>query len=92
MDFSRGELEFMEEENIKKASDSITLSTPVDFYYNSIDVSNRSRMNVPFRITNDDLTSQFVSEAEKNGLYGLKGHRMVGGLRASIYNAMNIEV
>ena len=48
-------------------------------------------MNVPFRITNDDLTNKFVMEAEKNGLYGLKGHRMVGGLRASIYNAMNID-
>ena len=88
---ARGGLEFMEEENIKKASDLYNFIDSSNFYYNSIEVSNRSRMNVSFRITNDDLTSQFVSEAEKNGLYGLKGHRMVGGLRASIYNAMDKE-
>ena len=88
---ARGGLEFMEEENVKKASKLYDFIDSSNFYYNSIDISNRSRMNVPFRITNDDLSGQFVSEAEENGLYGLKGHRMVGGLRASIYNAMNIE-
>ena len=88
---ARGGLEFMEKENVKKASKLYDFIDSSNFYYNSIDISNRSRMNVPFRITNDDLSGQFVSEAEENGLYGLKGHRMVGGLRASIYNAMNIE-
>ena len=88
---ARGGLEFMEKENVKKASKLYNFIDSSNFYYNSIDISNRSRMNVPFRITNDDLSGQFVSEAEENGLYGLKGHRMVGGLRASIYNAMNIE-
>jgi len=48
-------------------------------------------MNVPFRINNEDLTSKFLIEAEKNGLYQLKGHRLVGGLRASIYNAMPFD-
>jgi len=48
-------------------------------------------MNVPFRIKNDALTMKFVSEAEAEGLYQLKGHRLVGGLRASIYNAMPFE-
>jgi len=48
-------------------------------------------MNIPFRILNDDLTMKFVAEAEEEGLYQLKGHRLVGGLRASIYNAMPIE-
>ena len=48
-------------------------------------------MNVPFRIRDESLTMIFVEEAEKNGLYQLKGHRLVGGLRASIYNAMPIE-
>jgi len=48
-------------------------------------------MNVPFRIKDDSLTMTFVAEAEKKGLYQLKGHRLVGGLRASIYNAMPIE-
>ena len=62
-----------------------------NFYYNDIDPINRSRMNIPFRIINDDLTMKFVEEAENAGLYQLKGHRLVGGLRASIYNAMPIE-
>jgi phosphoserine aminotransferase len=48
-------------------------------------------MNVPFRIQDDSLTMTFVEEAENRGLYQLKGHRIVGGLRASIYNAMPIE-
>jgi phosphoserine aminotransferase len=48
-------------------------------------------MNVPFRILDDSLTMTFVGEAENRGLYQLKGHRIVGGLRASIYNAMPIE-
>ena len=87
----RGGLEFIEKNNTKKASDLYNFIDSSNFYYNSIDVGNRSRMNVSFRITNEDLTGQFVNEAEENGLYGLKGHRMVGGLRASIYNAMNID-
>lgn len=62
-----------------------------EFYYNDVDIENRSRMNVPFRIRDESLTMIFVEEAEKNGLYQLKGHRLVGGLRASIYNAMPIE-
>ena len=48
-------------------------------------------MNVPFRIRDESLTMVFVEEAEKSGLYQLKGHRLVGGLRASIYNAMPVE-
>ena len=48
-------------------------------------------MNVAFNIHNDELISEFLLGAEKNGLFGLKGHRIVGGLRASIYNAMPFE-
>jgi len=48
-------------------------------------------MNVPFRTRDDSLTMVFVEEAEKRGLYQLKGHRLVGGLRASIYNAMPLD-
>ena len=44
-----------------------------------------------FNIYNDELTSKFLVGAEKNGLFGLKGHRVIGGLRASIYNAMPFE-
>ena len=62
-----------------------------NFYTNSIESSSRSRMNVPFNIFDESLTDSFLSEANNNGLYELKGHRSVGGFRASIYNAMPIE-
>ena len=48
-------------------------------------------MNVPFTIPNRDLDAKFIEEAKKNGLDTLKGHRSVGGMRASIYNAMPLE-
>ena len=51
----------------------------------------RSKMNVPFRLPTEDLEKQFVKESEAHGMVGLKGHRSVGGLRASIYNACPVE-
>ena len=48
-------------------------------------------MNVPFVIGDDELEKKFIAEAEANGFVNLKGHRTVGGMRASIYNAMPIE-
>jgi phosphoserine aminotransferase len=54
-------------------------------------VQNRSRMNVPFRLRDESLNDVFLKEAALKGLLQLKGHRMVGGMRASIYNAMPIE-
>ncbi|RMH54839.1 MAG: 3-phosphoserine/phosphohydroxythreonine transaminase, partial [Candidatus Hydrogenedentota bacterium] len=63
----------------------------LDFYYCPVEKESRSRMNVVFRITGDDeeLEKRFVTEAKAAGLCGLKGHRSVGGLRASIYNAVS---
>ena len=61
------------------------------FYSNNVDSVNRSIMNVPFLLANDDLDKTFLSEAEDNELINLKGHRSVGGMRASIYNAMPLE-
>jgi phosphoserine aminotransferase len=51
----------------------------------------RSRMNVPFTLKDDSLDGKFLQEAEARGLSQLKGHRSVGGMRASIYNAMPME-
>ena len=48
-------------------------------------------MNVPFWLKDENLNAEFLKQAEENGLTALKGHRMVGGMRASIYNAMPIE-
>ena len=61
------------------------------FYTNSVNKKDRSLMNVPFVSPNADLDAKFVKEAAENGLVSLKGHRLVGGMRASIYNAMPIE-
>lgn len=58
------------------------------FYQGHAERDSRSLMNITFRIANNDLESVFIAEATKAGLVGLKGHRSVGGLRASIYNAM----
>ncbi len=57
-------------------------------YANPVAVPNRSKMNVPFTATNPDLEKAFLAEAKAAGLVELKGHRSVGGIRASIYNAM----
>ena len=76
------------EEKAKLLYDFIDNSS---FYNNKVAVKDRSIMNVPFITPNEELDAKFVSEATKNGLVSLKGHRLAGGMRASIYNAMPIE-
>ena len=61
------------------------------FYTNSVEKKYRSIMNVPFVTPSAELDAQFVKEAAANGLVSLKGHRLVGGMRASIYNAMPVD-
>src|SRR5690554_2733794 len=58
------------------------------FYRNTIHGRNRSKMNIPFQLADESLNAQFLKEAEAEGLIMLKGHRFVGGMRASMYNAM----
>ena len=62
-----------------------------DFYNNPVVPKFRSIMNVPFTTPSPELDAAFVAEASKNGLVSIKGHRLVGGMRASIYNAMPVE-
>ncbi|MGY8814738.1 MAG: 3-phosphoserine/phosphohydroxythreonine transaminase [Gammaproteobacteria bacterium] len=62
-----------------------------DMYSNPIKVNFRSRMNVPFILSDSELDKIFLSEAKEHGLIELKGHRSVGGMRASIYNGMPME-
>ena len=76
------------EEKAKLLYDFIDNSS---FYKNSVNKKDRSLMNVPFVSPNAELDAKFVKEAAENGLVSLKGHRLVGGMRASIYNAMPIE-
>ena len=65
------------------------------FYYCPVDIEYRSRMNVPFRIGgadgNENLEKEFLKGAEAKGMVQLKGHRSVGGIRASLYNAITVE-
>lgn len=61
------------------------------FYANPVAKNNRSKMNVPFTLANSDLDKQFLAESEAAGLLYLAGHRSVGGMRASIYNAVTLE-
>jgi phosphoserine aminotransferase len=61
------------------------------FFQCPVEVASRSVMNVVFRLPSEALEDKFVSEAKKNGMVGLKGHRSVGGIRVSLYNAVGIE-
>jgi phosphoserine aminotransferase len=60
-------------------------------YVNRVQVASRSRMNVPFFLRDESLNPAFLSGAQERGLQQLKGHKSVGGMRASIYNAMPLE-
>ena len=62
-----------------------------DFYRCPVEKESRSTMNVVFTLPTPELESEFVAEAQKRGMVGLKGHRSVGGIRASIYNAVSLE-
>lgn len=61
------------------------------FYRNEVAPAVRSRMNIPFFLPDETLTARFVAESRQAGLLGLKGHKAVGGIRASLYNAMPVE-
>ena len=87
----RGGLGGIEQVNIHKAGILYEYLDSQDFYSNPVAKEDRSRMNVPFRLRDDGLDARFLAEAEARGLSQLKGHRSVGGMRASIYNAMPVE-
>ncbi len=82
-----GGLEAMHEHNKAKAGLLYDTMDASDFWKPHATVDSRSLMNVTWRIANTDLEGKFIAEAAEAGLMGLKGHRSVGGLRASIYNA-----
>jgi phosphoserine aminotransferase len=86
-----GGLAKMEEINIAKAKILYDYLDQTEFYHSPVAREDRSRMNVQFRLRNDKLDTDFLKQAEGRGLSQLKGHRAIGGMRASIYNAMPIE-
>ena len=86
-----GGLDFFREQNHRKASSLYAYIDNSSFYTNPVSVENRSIMNIPFILADSNLDTKFLEEAEQEGLLNLKGHRSVGGMRASIYNAMPEE-
>jgi phosphoserine aminotransferase len=86
-----GGLDSMATLNREKADLLYSLIDGSTFYRATARADSRSLMNVTFRLPNEDLEQQFVQQALENGLGGLKGHRSVGGCRASIYNATPME-
>ncbi len=86
-----GGLEAMARINESKAGLLYGLLESGDFYRPTADPDSRSRMNVTFHLPNEELEKDFVAQAQKAGLGGLKGHRSVGGCRASIYNSTTLE-
>ncbi|MDO9303255.1 MAG: 3-phosphoserine/phosphohydroxythreonine transaminase, partial [Anaerolineales bacterium] len=68
-----------------------TIDQSGGFYRGHAKPDARSLMNIPFRLPSEELEDTFAKEAKKNNLIGLKGHRSVGGMRASVYNAVTVE-
>ena len=86
-----GGLECMAERNRQKAELLYGVIDNSNFYHNPIEPAYRSWMNIPFTLADPALDGSFLGEAEELGLLNLKGHRSVGGMRASLYNAMPLE-
>lgn len=88
---SLGGVEEIGKINNRKAKKLYQFIDDSNFYENNINKENRSIMNIPFLLRNDDLDTKFLSESKSAGLLALKGHRSVGGMRASIYNGLPEE-
>ncbi len=87
----QGGLEAMAQRNARKAGKLYAEIDRTGFYRGHAQKDSRSRMNVTFRLPSEELEKKFAKEATAAGLDGLKGHRSVGGMRASIYNAFPEE-
>ena len=88
---ANGGLAAAEQRNIAKADLLYQAIDGSDFYSNPVEPADRSRMNVPFTLADAGLDAEFLAGAGERGMVQLKGHRSVGGMRASIYNAMPID-
>lgn len=84
----QGGLEAMGRSNERKASKLYHAIDQSDFYHNPVQPDCRSWMNIPFTLARPELDNEFLAQSKQAGLVALKGHRSVGGMRASIYNAM----
>jgi phosphoserine aminotransferase len=87
----QGGLVSIEKTNIAKAKLLYDFLDASRLFHNPVAKEDRSRMNVPFTLKDAALDAEFLKGAEKKGMVQLKGHRSVGGMRASIYNAMPLD-
>jgi phosphoserine aminotransferase len=88
---AKGGLQGIAKINSEKATLLYDIIDDSGFYRGTAEKDSRSIMNITFTLSSEDLEKQFISEATENDLIGLKGHRSVGGMRASIYNAVTLE-
>jgi phosphoserine aminotransferase len=88
---AQGGVEAIEQKNVAKAKLLYDYLDQTHFYMSPVRKEDRSRMNVPFKLKDEALDDAFLKGAKDHGMVQLKGHRAVGGMRASIYNAMPIE-
>jgi phosphoserine aminotransferase len=88
---AQGGLAGIETKNIAKAQLLYDYLDRTTFFTNPVRKNDRSRMNVPFRLRDENLDEIFLKGAAERSMVQLKGHRAVGGMRASIYNAMPVE-
>ena len=86
-----GGVQELERRNIAKSDMLYDYIDSSDFYKCQVAKSDRSRVNCVFNLNNEELNQEFLAEAKKRNLLGLKGHKVLGGMRASLYNAMPIE-
>jgi phosphoserine aminotransferase len=86
---AQGGLEAVGAMNRRKAEKLYGFIDASNFYANPVEVASRSLMNIPFTLADSDLDKAFLQQSEAAGLLNLKGHRSVGGMRASIYNAVS---
>jgi phosphoserine aminotransferase len=86
-----GVAEFARRSETKSTLLYSTIDDSGGFYRNEVDPKVRSRMNVPFFLADESLNERFLTESRAAGIIGLKGHRVLGGMRASLYNAMPVE-
>ncbi len=88
----QGGIDKIQEINTKKAELLYnTIDSIPDFYKGMVEKDSRSQMNITFRVPTDELEEKFAAESKARGLIGLRGHRAIGGLRASLYNAVTLE-
>ncbi|GAA5525358.1 phosphoserine aminotransferase [Microbulbifer aestuariivivens] len=88
---AQGGVEAMYQLSLQKSAMLYDFLDRSDLFSSPVDTASRSRMNVPFVLADDRLDARFLSESEEAGLLNLQGHRSVGGMRASLYNAVPVE-